>query len=338
VAQPFDVVLFVAFGGPQGLSDVRPFLQNVLRGRRVSPERIDEVAHHYERFGGVSPLTDLTRRQASALQSRLRDRGVPLPVHVGMRNWHPFLQDRLAALSRAGHRRAIGLIASAQRSYSGCLQYRENVHDARAALRHDGLADVEVTYVGDWHTHPGVIDAHAAHIRAALARLPESVRDRARIVFTAHSIPRSMAAQYPYERQLVESATLVLKELAHPSDRSNPGIPWPNPQPTVVYQSRSGRPGDPWLEPDVSEYLRVEHANGLEAVVLCPIGFVCDHIEVLYDLDVEAAGTAQTLGIPFARAESLNLHPRFIDALADAVTDIWTRYDHGRPLPVARCQ
>ena len=337
VTAPFDVVLFVAFGGPQGPADVRPFLQNVLRGRRVSPERIEEVAHHYERFGGVSPLTALTFAQASALESRLRDRGVPLPVQVGMRNWHPFLHDALAALSRGGHRRAIGVLASAQRSYSGCLQYRENVRDARAAIRREGLEDVEVVYVGDWHTHPGFIEAHAAHIRAALARLPPEARDRARVVFTAHSIPQSMAATYPYERQLVESASLVLKELSAPSDPSIPCIPcnpWPNAPPAIVFQSRSGRPGDPWLEPDICDYLRAEHARGLDAVVLCPLGFICDHIEVLYDLDVEAAGTAQELGMAFARAESANVHPRFIDALADTIVDVWTRYEHGRPLTV----
>lgn len=338
VTPPFDAVLFAAFGGPQGPADIRPFLQNVLRGRRVSPERVEEVAHHYERFGGVSPLTELTLGQASALESRLRARGVPLPVHVGMRNWHPFLQDTLAALSRGGHRRTIGVLASAQRSYSGCLQYRENVRDARAAIQRDGLAGVDVVYVGDWHTHPGFIEAHAAHIRAALGRLPADVRDRARIVFTAHSIPQSMAAAYPYQQQLIESATLVLQALSAPSDSSIPCIPCrPSPNsPTIVYQSRSGRPGDPWLEPDICDYLRAEHARGLDAVVLCPIGFVCDHIEVLYDLDIEAADTARELGMAFARAESANVHPRFIDALADAVIDVWTRYEHGRPLTL--CQ
>lgn len=333
----FDAVLLVAFGGPQRPADIRPFLENVLRGRRVSPERVEAVVRHYERFGGVSPLTELTFGQASALESRLADRGVPLPVQVGMRNWHPFLHDTLAELSRGGHRRAIGVVASAQRSYSGCLQYRENVRDARAAIQREGLADVEVTYVGDWHTHPGFVEAHAAHIRAALARLPSIDRDRARIVFTAHSIPQSMAAAYPYERQLVESATLVLRELSAPSDPSIPCIPcnpWPTSPPAVVFQSRSGRPGDPWLEPDICDYLRAEHARGLDAVVLSPIGFVCDHIEVLFDLDIEAAETARSLGMAFARAESANVHPRFIDALADAVIDVWARYEHGRALPV----
>lgn len=321
---PFDAVLLIAFGGPRGLNDIRPFLQNVLRGRRVSPERVDEVVHHYERFGGVSPLTDLTLRQAAGLESRLRARGAPLGVHVGMRNWHPFLRETLGTMSSAGIHRAIGVLASAQRSYSGCLQYRENVRDARAAIVGGGLVDVDVTYVSDWHQHPGFIDAHVDHIRAAQARLPSSVRERARIVFTAHSIPRSMAAQYPYERQLVESATLILQALAGQSRPSRP---------TIVYQSRSGRPGDPWLEPDVCDYLRAEQARGLDAVVLSPLGFVCDHIEVLFDLDVEAADTARELGIALARAESPNVHPGFLDALADAVMDLWTRYRHGRPLP-----
>ena len=324
---PFDAVLFVAFGGPQGPNDIRPFLQNVLRGRRVSPERVAEVAHHYERFGGVSPLTDLTLRQASGVESRLRARGVPLGVYVGMRNWHPFLRDTLAAMSEAGVRRAIGVLASAQRSYSGCLQYRDNVREARSAIAGAGLGTLDVTYVSDWHLHPGFIDAHVDHVRAALARLPAPLRDRARIVFTAHSIPQSMAAEYPYERQLAESATLVLQRLSGPSAAAVP---------TIVYQSRSGRPGDPWLEPDVRDVLRTERPHGLEAVVLCPLGFICDHIEILFDLDVEAADTARDLGIALARAESPNLHPRFLDALADAVMEVWLRYRPGQPLPVVR--
>src|SRR5436190_17775822 len=199
---PFDAVLIVAFGGPQGPADVRPFLENVLRGRRVSPERVEEVAHHYERFGGVSPLTELTMQQAAALEAALRARGLPLRVYVGMRNWRPFLADTLAAMAGDGVRRAVGVLAAAQRSYSGCLQYKENVRDARVALRQGGHADVEVVYVGDWHEHPGFIDANADHIRRAAARLPEDVRDGARLIFTAHSIPMSMAQQYPYERQI----------------------------------------------------------------------------------------------------------------------------------------
>ena len=193
MSAPFDAVLLVAFGGPQGPADVRPFLENVLRGRRVSPERVEEVAHHYERFGGVSPLTQLTLAQAALLEDALRTRGIPVPVRVGMRNWHPFLADTLTAMSRAGMRRAIGVLAAAQRSYSGCLQYKENVRDARAALGKDNLPDIDVLYFGDWHEHPGFIEANADHVRKAVAGLPADVRERARLIFTAHSIPVSMA-------------------------------------------------------------------------------------------------------------------------------------------------
>ena len=318
---PFDAVLLVAFGGPQGPADVRPFLENVLRGRRVSPERIEEVAHHYERFGGVSPLTELTLAQARALEDTLRERGLPLPVHVGMRNWTPYLTDTLAEMSRAGVRRAIGVLAAAQRSYSGCTQYRENVRDARLALAETGIASPEITYVGDWHEHPGFIDANADHVNQAIARLPAEAQASARLIFTAHSIPTSMAERYPYEAHIRASAARIAEATARAD--------W-----DVVYQSRSGRPGDPWLEPDLCDYLRREHAAGLAAAVLCPVGFLCDHVEVLYDLDVEAADTCRETGIAMVRAEAVNAHPRFIDALADAVLDVWARYAEGRPLQV----
>jgi len=325
MSQPFDAVLLVAFGGPQGPADVRPFLENVLRGRRVSPERIDEVAHHYERFGGVSPLTELTMKQARALEAALRDRGVPLPVHVGMRNWHPFLPDTLNDMARAGVRRAIGLLAAAQRSYSGCLQYKENVRDARLAVSGGGARPPEIVYVADWHEHPGFIEANADHIRAAIDRLPPDRRDRARLVFTAHSIPVSMAARYPYEANLRASAAMIAKAVGRDD--------W-----TLVYQSRSGRPEDPWLAPDVCDYLVEERQRGLDTAILSPIGFLCDHVEVLYDLDVEAAEACRESGITMVRAEAVNVHPRFIDALADAVTETYRRYDGARPLPVAGSQ
>jgi ferrochelatase len=324
---PFDAVLIVAFGGPQGPSDVRPFLANVLRGRRVAPGRVDEVAHHYDLFGGVSPLTELTMKQAESLRARLDERGMPLPVYVGMRNWHPFLADTLAEMSRAGVRRAVGFLAAAQRSYSSCTQYRENVDAARAALREAGLADVEIVYVGDWHTHPGFIEANADHVRAGLDQLPADLRDRARLVFTAHSIPVSMAERYPYQQQLEETARAVSTSVAKGS--SSASRQW-----TLVYQSRSGRPEDPWLGPDVCEYLRDEAERGLPAAVLSPIGFLCDHIEVLYDLDVEAATVCRKARLPMVRATSVNDHPRFADAMADAVLQTVERYAAGRPLPL----
>ena len=317
----FDAVLVVSFGGPQGPDDIRPFLANVLRGRRVAPGRVEEVAHHYELFGGVSPITAITKQQAAGLEARLRDAGQPLPVYTGMRNWHPFLADTLREMHAAGVRRAIGFIAAAQHSYSSCQQYRENVAAARAELRAHG-ADVDVTFVGSWFDHPGFIEANAAHVRAARARLAPALQDAARLVCTAHSIPASMAARSQYEAQLRESARLV----AQAADVRD----W-----ELVYQSRSGRPEDPWLGPDVGDYLRTARAEGLQAAVLCPVGFVCDHIEVLYDLDQEAAAICREIGLPMVRAEAVNDDPRFLDMMADVVLRTVRRHEGGRPLPLA---
>lgn len=330
-------MLLIAFGGPQGRDDIRPFLANVLRGRRVSPARIEEVAHHYELFDGVSPITEWTMRQADALRTALAARGADLPVYTGMRNWAPYLRETLARMSQDGVRHAVGVIAAAHRSYSSCTQYRENVAGARAALRETGLGDVAITYVTDWHTASGFIDANAAHVLAALQSLPPERRPDAEIVFTAHSIPLAMAQQYPYARQLEESAAAVVAELErHASPQDVPRRTSHVGRRTwhLVYQSRSGRPEDPWLEPDVCDHLRAAASRGTRAVVLCPIGFVCDHIEVLYDLDIEAAAVAREAGLTLVRASSVNTHARFIDTLADAVLATMTRYRHGTPLPI----
>ena len=317
----FDSVLVISFGGPNGPDDVRPFLGNVLRGRRVTPERVEEVAHHYELFGGVSPITALTQRQADGLRDRLAAAGHPLPVYVGMRNWHPMLPDTLARMYDEGARHAVGFIAAAHHSYSSCQQYRENVSGARDTLRAARQGDIDVTYVSSWFDHPLFIEANARRVRAAADRLPAAVRSSARLVFTAHSIPTRMAEASRYREQLNESSRLV-------ADKA--GITdW-----TLVFQSRSGRPGDPWLEPDVCDYLRAEHAAGLKAAVLSPIGFVCDHIEVLYDLDHEAGSVCREIGLPLARAETVNDDPLFLDMMTDVVLRTIRRYDAGRPLPL----
>jgi ferrochelatase len=316
----FDSVLLVSFGGPNGPADIRPFLQRVLRGRRVAPDRVEEVAHHYELFGGVSPITEFTQRQADGLRHRLAAAGHPLPVYVGMRNWHPLLTDTLRQMYEAGARNAIGFIAAAHHCYSSCQQYRENVADARAALRQAAGGDVNVTYVKSWFDHPLFIEANAAHVREALWRLPLDLRMSARLVFTAHSIPAPMAEASRYEHQLAESAAAVADAV---------GLTW-----ALVYQSRSGRPSDPWLEPDVCEYLRREKAGGLEAVILCPIGFVCDHIEVLYDLDREAAEVCRDIDLPMVRAQAVNDDPLFLDMMADVVLDTIAWYEGGRPLSI----
>jgi protoporphyrin/coproporphyrin ferrochelatase len=315
----FDAVLVISFGGPRGRGDIRPFLANVLRGRRVTPERVEEVAHHYELFDGVSPITELTQRQADGLSERLAAAGHPLPVYVGMRNWHPYLTDTLKKMYADGVRRAIGFIAAAHHSYSSCQQYRENVASAQQALRNDG-GHVAITFVDSWFDHPQFIAANASHIRDALNRLPGNVRDDARIVFTAHSIPKPMAEASQYEHQLSESCAAIAEQV---------GLTW-----ALVYQSRSGRPQDPWLEPDVCDYLRREHAQGLAAAVICPVGFLCDHIEVLYDLDREAADVCRSIELPMVRAAAVNDDPLFIDMMADVVLRTMRRYETGRPLPL----
>ena len=322
-SRPFDAVLVVSFGGPQGPEDIRPFLANVLRGRRIPPERLEEVVGHYEHFGGVSPLTAITMQQADGLRARLAAAGLgDLPVYVGMRNWHPLLPDTLKQMADAGVKRAIGFICAAQRSYSSCTQYKQNVFDARAEVVQAGQHDVEVTFVEDWHTHVGFVETNARHVRTAIDALPEAVRAQARVVFTAHSIPESMTGAARYQQQLRESCEAVAASLG-----------WTNWE--LVYQSRSGRPEDPWLGPDVCDYLRDEHAKGLAAAVLCPIGFVCDHIEVLYDLDEEAAHVCAELGLPMTRAEAVNDDPMFLDLIGDVVLKTWGRYSKGRPLPIA---
>jgi ferrochelatase len=319
VAQPFDAVLLIAFGGPQAPPDVRPFLENVLRGRRVAPGRVEEVAHHYEAVGGRSPITELTESQAAGLGSMLAAAGTCLPVYVGMRNWHPYLADTLAIMARDGVRRALGFIMAAHRSYSSCTQYRENVRDARAELARRGLPDVEVTYVPDWFSHPMFVEANADRVRAAIDALSAARAEHAELVFTAHSIPESMAARYPYREQFEETARLVADRVGAPSHRT-------------VYQSRSGRPEDPWLGPDICDYLLGAKPSGTDAVVISPIGFVCDHVEVLYDLDLEAREVANRIGLPMARAQAVNDHPLFLDMMADVVLAQCRRYDRARPL------
>ena len=252
-----------------------------------------------------------------------------MPVYVGMRNWNPYLQDTLAQMSRDGVRRAVGFIAAAHRSYSSCTQYKENVAAARAALRTAGLADVEITYAGDWHTDEGFVEANAAHVHDAFAR----AGDDARLVFTAHSIPVSMAERFPYERQLHESAAAISAS-ATLKGRSAAAAGKGRPAYDLVFQSRSGRPEDPWLGPDICEYLRTAAAAGLTSVVVSPVGFICDHVEVLYDLDLEAAAVAKDLGITFARASTVNDHPKFIETMARAVTSTIDRYRGGRPLQI----
>lgn len=306
VTEAHGAALLIAYGGPDTLADVRPYLANVLRGRHVPQARIDEVAHHYALFGGHSPLTELTRRQAASLEAALRARGHVLSVHVGMRNWSPYLYEALAEMRWRGVRRAAGIIMAPQQSYSSWEQYQENVSEARARV---GADAPEVDYVAPWCDAPGFVEAQAERVMTALAGVPAGQRANIPIVFTAHSIPVAMAEASPYAAQVAASAGLVARRVGH--DR------W-----SVAYQSRSGDPRDPWLEPDVRDVIRDLGATGARAVVAVPIGFVSDHIEVLYDLDTEARAAADAAGIGFYRAGTVMDHPAFIRALADRVEDL----------------
>ena len=296
-------VLLIAYGGPERPADVRPYLANVLRGRRVPEERVEEVAHHYELFGGHSPLTELTLGQAAALEADLREHDVPLPVLVGMRNWTPYLHEALARMRDRGVERALGIIMAPHQSYASWEQYQENVAEARARV---GPGAPDVDYLLPWFDRPGFIEAQADRVSAALEAVAPQHRGDVPLVFTAHSIPEAMATRAPYVAQLTASARSVAARLGRAR--------W-----FVAYQSRSGDPRDPWLDPDVNAVIRHLAAEGARAVVVVPIGFVSDHIEVLYDLDTEARETARTAGVAFHRAGTVGDHPAFIHMLGELV-------------------
>ena len=299
----YDAVLVIAYGAPERPEDVQPYLAGILHGRRMPPERLEEVAHHYDVFGGRSPLTELTRRQAASLERTLRARGLSLPVYVGMRNWTPYLYETLAAMCDAGVRRAIGIVLAPHRSYASWEQYQENVADARARV---GAQAPAVDYLGPWFEHPGFVGAQADRVEAVLRAIPDEERAGAALVFTAHSIPAAMGARSGYESQVTASARRVAARLGHAA--------W-----QVAYQSRSGDPREPWLEPDAKDALRGLAARRMRAAVFVPIGFVSDHIEVLYDLDTEARAAAHDLGVAYYRAGTVMDHPAFIGMLADLV-------------------
>jgi ferrochelatase len=298
MASNYDALLIVAFGGPEGPDDVMPFLENVLRGRNVPRERMLEVAEHYHHFGGVSPINSQVRALIAALEPELGEHGIDLPIYWGNRNWDPLLPDTLREMTAAGVRRGLALFLSAYSSYSGCRQYRENVAAAREAAGPDAP---EIDKLRAFYNHPDFVAANADRLREALEKLSNEERRECRIAFTAHSIPSSMAAGCDYERQLTETARLVAEACGISPER------W-----KLVYQSRSGRPEDPWLEPDVVDHLRVLAESAVRSVVVVPIGFLSDHMEVLFDLDSEAADAAKSLGLRFERAGTVGVHPRFI--------------------------
>lgn len=297
---PFDALIVVSFGGPEKPEDVMPFLENVTRGRNVPRERLLEVAEHYQHFGGRSPINDQCRQLITALREELRREGPDLPIFWGNRNWHPFLADAIRDMERAGVRRALAFVTSAYGSYSGCRQYREDIERARAQVG----STIRIEKVRTFHDHPGFVAAMADRVRDALADAAPGTP----VAYTAHSVPLAMAEGSPYVRQLQETCGLVSAQA---------GVrEW-----ELVWQSRSGPPQVPWLAPDILDHLRALATRGVGEVAIAPIGFLSDHMEVAYDLDVEAKQVAGELGMRVHRAGTVGTHPRFVRAVRDLIAE-----------------
>jgi protoporphyrin/coproporphyrin ferrochelatase len=294
----YDAVLLVGFGGPTRPDEIRPFLQNVARGRPIPAARLEQVAHHYEAIGGRSPYNELTMKQARALRAELEREGPALPVYAGMRNWAPYVKDVMPEIAGAGARRIFCFPLAPHRSEASWDRYRQTVGEALAGLPRDAPA---AGYPQPWHTHPLFVRAVAARIVDAITGLSDAERARMQAIFTAHSIPAAMDARGGYSTQIAESCALVARELGLQR--------W-----TLAYQSRSGNPLEPWLEPDIGQLLP---ALTGQTVVVAPIGFICDHVEVLYDLDVEAASIARANDVTMRRAATVGDHPLFIRMIAE---------------------
>lgn len=301
----YDAILVVSFGGPESREDVIPFLENVLLGRNVPRERMLAVTEHYYHFEGKSPINQQTRELIAALEKELAQHGPKLPVYWGNRNWYPMLADTLREMQRDGIRRALAFVTSAYSSYSGCRQYREDI--ARAQSEAAGAPEIDK--IRPFFNHPGFIDATEDRVRDALAVLPGDARKNVQIIYVAHSIPVSMANTCDYVLQLEEVQKLVSERIGIANH-------------ALVYQSRSGAPGQPWLEPDIVDYLRAAKAKNLaSAVVIAPISFISDHMEVLYDLDIEARQLCEAMALPMARAKTVGVHPKFVAMIRELILE-----------------
>lgn len=324
--RPYDALLLLSFGGPEGPDDVVPFLENVTRGRGIPRERLKEVGQHYFLFGGVSPINAQNRELLDALRKDFAGNGLDLSVHWGNRNWAPYLTDTLRTMVHDGHRRIAVLATSAYASYSGCRQYRENLADALATLQAEGLELPQVDKLRHYFNHPGFLRPMIDGVLASLAALPAEVRDGAHLAFTTHSIPTAAAdtsgtpAEHTrdgeggaYVAQHLDAARVIADAV-----RAETGVdhPW-----RLVYQSRSGAPHIPWLGPDICDHLEAAHADGVPAVVMAPLGFVSDHMEVKYDLDTEATAKAAELGLPVTRSATVGADPRFAAAVRDLLLE-----------------
>ncbi|WP_327234091.1 ferrochelatase [Streptomyces sp. NBC_01317] len=333
---PYDALLLLSFGGPEGPDDVVPFLANVTKGRGIPEERLKEVGKHYFLFGGVSPINEQNRALLDALREDFAAHDVDLPVYWGNRNWAPYLTDTLREMAKDGRRRIAVLATSAYASYSGCRQYRENLADALATLVGEGIEPPRVDKLRHYFNHPGFLRPMTDSVIASLADLPEDVRAGAHLAFTTHSVPVAAADTSgpvdehgeggAYVAQHLDAARVIVDAV-----RAETGVehPW-----RLVYQSRSGAPHIPWLEPDICDHLETLSEQGVPAVVMAPIGFVSDHMEVLYDLDTEATAKAAELGLPVRRSATVGADPRFAAAVRDLLLE---RAAAERGQPVERC-
>lgn len=303
--QPYDALLIVSFGGPEGMDEVMPFLENVLRGKNVPQERMRSVAHHYELFGGVSPINAQNRTLIAALENELATSGLRLPIYWGNRNWHPLLADTLSRMRDDGIKNALAFFTSAYSSYSGCRQYREDIGRAQALV---GAGAPQVEKLRAFYNHPGFIEPNVLNVKAALQRIPEERRARTQIAFTAHSIPLSMAANCDYETQLQETCRLVAEGVGLTNWR-------------LVFQSRSGPPTQAWLEPDICDYLTQLKEAGTTDVIIAPVGFISDHMEVLYDLDTEARALCEKINLNMVRASTVGAHPAFVHMIHELIKE-----------------
>jgi len=303
-ARAYDAVLVVSFGGPEGPEDVMPFLENVLEGLKLPPPAVKGIARRYERFGGVSPINAHTRNLIAALEKELAAHGIDLPVYWGNRNWHPFLIDTIAQMRSDGIGRAIAYVTSMFGSYSGCRRYREDLYAATQNV--EGAPIIDKLRYG--YNHPGFIEAMAERVRDALDAVPAERRAATPLIFTAHSLPVSMARYAPYVAQLTESADLVAAAVGHAN--------W-----EFAYQSNNASYGEPWLEPRIEDVIADKGRQGTPDVVVAPIGFVCDHMEVVLDLDVEAKEAAAEAGVNLVRAGTVGSHPSYVAMIRELVEE-----------------
>ncbi len=305
MTKPYDAILILSFGGPESMNDVMPFLKKVTEGRNVPEERLLEVAKHYEMFGGVSPINAQNRDIIERLRIELKNEGPDLPIYFGNRNWHPFLEDCLRTMKNDGIKNAFAFVTSAYSSYSSCRQYLDDINKARTQIENAP----EISKIRPFYNHPLFIEANAENLQEELQKISPEKHKRAHIAFTAHSIPLSMAESCSYESQLREAAGLVAEML----DLENE---W-----QLVYQSRSGPPSVPWLEPDILEYIKQLKSQGLEDLIIHPLGFVSDHMEVIYDLDHEAAGLCKSLGINLYRSRTAGTNAKFIQMIRELLNE-----------------